>query len=165
MKLRNEDLKEIARLVDEGYGYWTIAGMFNYSKGTMQTLVARYKKHGLEAILHGVSKTFSIEEKIAIINRYYAGESKSSLSIEINVSISVISKWISKYEKFGYNGLIDNRGKPGVSKMGRPRKNQDKTSTNETMVLITNLFKDEIYNLFKSYITNKKVLNQIICVD
>ena len=32
-------------------------------------------------------------------------------------------------------------------------------------VLITNLFKDEIYNLFKSYITNKKVLNQIICVD
>ena len=32
-------------------------------------------------------------------------------------------------------------------------------------VLITNLFKDKIYNLFKSYIANKKVLNQIICVD
>lgn len=149
MKLRNEDLKEIARLVDEGYGYWTIAGMFNYSKGTMQTLVARYKKHGLEAILHGVSKTFSIEEKIAIINRYYAGESKSSLSIEINVSISVISKWISKYEKFGYNGLIDNRGKPGVSKMGRPRKNQDKTSTNETMAPITDAEREELNRLRK----------------
>ena len=133
MKLRNEDLKEITRLVDEGYGYWTIAGMFNYSKGTMQALVARYKKHGLEAILHGRSKTFSIEEKIAIINRYYAGESKSSLSIEINVSISVISKWISKYEKFGYNGLIDNRGRPGVSKMGRPRKNKCKKKRIESI--------------------------------
>ena len=149
MKLRNEDLKEITRLVDEGYGYWTIAEMFNYSKGSMQALVARYKKHGLEAILHGVSKTFSIEEKIAIINRYYAGESKSSLSIEINVSISVISKWISKYEKFGYNGLIDNRGKPGVSKMGRPRKNQDKTSTNETMAPITDAEREELNRLRK----------------
>jgi transposase len=44
MKLRNEDLKEIARLVDEGYVSLTIAGMFNYSKGTIQALVARYKK-------------------------------------------------------------------------------------------------------------------------
>ena len=151
MKLRNEDLKEIARLVDEGYGYWTIAGMFNYSKGTMQALVARYKKHGLEAILHGVSKTFSIEEKIAIINRYYAGESKASLSIEINVNIGVICQWISKYEKLGYNGLIDKRERPGVSKMGRPRKNQTKdvASTNEAMAPITDAEREELNRLRK----------------
>ena len=151
MRLKDEDLKEIARLVDEGYGYWTIAGMFNYSKGTMQTVVARYKKHGLEAILHGSSKTFSIEEKIAIINRYYAGESKSSLSIEINVNTGLISRWISKYEKLGYNGLIDNRGRPGVSKMGRPRKNKTKdvTSINETMAPITDAEREELNRLRK----------------
>ena len=39
------------------------------------------------------------------------------------------------------------------------------SSNSNDELLITNLFKDEIYNLFKSYITNKKVLNQIICVD
>ena len=149
MKLRNEDLKEIARLVDEGYGYRAIAEMFNYSKGTMQALVARYKKHGLEAILHGVSKAFSIEEKIAIINKYYAGESKNSLSIEINVNIGVICQWISKYEKFGYNGLIDNRGKPGVSKMGRPRKNQEKASTDKAMAPITDAEREELNRLRK----------------
>ena len=151
MRLKDEDLKEIARLVDEGYGYWTIAGMFNYSKGTMQALVARYKKHGLEALLHGVSKTFSIEEKMAIINRYYAGESKSALSTEINVNISLICQWISKYEKFGYNGLIDNRGRPGVSKMGRPRKNQTEsiTSTNEAMAPITDAEREELNRLRK----------------
>ena len=151
MKLRNEDLKEIARLVDEGYGSWTIAGMFNYSKGTMQALVARYKKHGLKGILHSKSKSFTIEEKIAIINRYYAGESKISLSTEINVNIGVISRWISKYEKLGYNGLIDNRGKPGVSKMGRPRKNQTETitSTNEAMAPITDAEREELNRLRK----------------
>ena len=42
MRLKDEDLKEIARLVDEGYGSWTIAGIFNYPKGTIHSLVARY---------------------------------------------------------------------------------------------------------------------------
>ena len=32
-------------------------------------------------------------------------------------------------------------------------------------MLITNLFKDKIHTLFKSIIANKKVPNQIICVD
>ena len=151
MKLKDEDLKEIARLVDEGYGSWTIARMFNYSKGTMQGLVARYKKHGLKGILHSKYKSLTIEKKLAIINRYYSGESKCSLSIELNVNVGVICQWISKYEKFGYNGLIDNRGRPGVSKMGRPRKNQikDVTSTNETMAPITDAEREELNRLRK----------------
>ena len=151
MRLKDEDLIEIARLVDEGYGYWTIAGMFNYSKGTMQALVARYKKHGLKGILHSKSKSFTIEEKFAIINRYYAGESKTSLAIEINVNHSVVQQWISKYERLGYNGLIDNRGKPGVSKMGRPKKNQTKdiASSNEAMAPITDAEREELNRLRK----------------
>ncbi len=149
MRLKDEDLKEIARLVDEGYGSWTIAGMFNYSKGDMHKIVSRYKKHGLKGILHGKSKSFTIEEKLAIINRYYAGESKTSLSIEINVNIGVIYQWIKKYEKLGYNGLIDNRGKPGVSKMGRPKKNQEKTSTQEVMAPITDAEREELNRLRK----------------
>ena len=56
MRLKDEDLKEIARLVDEGYGSWTIANMFNYSKANMRIIVNRYKKHGIEGILHGPSK-------------------------------------------------------------------------------------------------------------
>ena len=151
MKLRNEDLKEIARLVDEGWTRNQLAKKYNYSSGSIEKIIKRYKMHGLEAILHGRSKTFSIEEKIAIINRYYAGESKSSLSIEINVNTGLISRWISKYEKLGYNGLIDNRGRPGVSKMGRPRKNQTKNvaSTNEAMAPITDAEREELNRLRK----------------
>ena len=51
-----------------------------------------------------------------------------------------------------------------IYKNAAPMKLYKKDDVDEYM-LITNLFKDKIYNLFKSYIANKKVLNQIICVD
>lgn len=152
MRLKDVDLKKIARLVDDGYSSGYIANKYNYDRRGMQRIIARYKKYGLEGILHGKSKTFTIEEKLAIINRYYHGESQSSLSIELNVNNSVVYQWISKYEKFGYNGLIDNRGKPGVSKMGRPRKNQTKEiSTQEAMAPITDAEREELNKLRKEY--------------
>ena len=151
MKLKDEDLKEIAKLVDEGNSYKKIASIFGIDKHLMNSITRRYKIHGLEAILHNKSKSFTVEEKIKIINRYYAGESQNSLAIELNISHSVVNQWISKYEKFGYNGLIDNRGKPGVSKMGRPRKNQNKNinSTNEAMAPITDAGREELNKLRK----------------
>ena len=151
MKLKDEELKEIARLADEGYSYMRIAPEFGISKSLTNRIIRRYKKHGLEGILHSKSKLFTIDEKLTIINRYYAGESKTSLAIEINVSLGVVQRWISKYEKLGYNGLIDNRGKPGVSKMGRPRKNQTKdvASTNEEMAPVTDAEREELNRLRK----------------
>ena len=140
MKLKDEDIIEITKLVDQGLGYMRIATKFNINRTTAQRLIDRYKMHGLESVLHRNQKSFTIDEKIEIINRYYAGESKSSLATIINVSKSVVNQWILKYEKLGYNGLIDNRGRPGVTKMGRPRKNpiiEQPTSTNETMAPLT----------------------------
>ena len=148
MKLKDEDLKEIAKLVDEGNSYKKIASIFGIDKHLMNSITRRYKIHGLEAILHNKSNSFTVEEKIKIINRYYAGESQNSLAIELNVNHSVIYQWIKKYEKLGYNGLIDNRGKPGVSKMGRPRKNQTKeNSTTEVMAPITDAEREELNRL------------------
>ncbi len=151
MRLKDEDLKEIARLSDEGYSTGYIANKYNYDKRGLSRIIARYRIHGLTGILHSQPKTFSIAEKLSIINRYYAGESQRSLAIEINVNGGVVHSWISKYEKLGYNGLIDNRGRPGVSKMGRPRKNQnnDKASTTDTMAPITDAEREELNKLRK----------------
>lgn len=152
MKLKNEDLIKIARLVDKGYSPEYIANRFNYSTSNMRSIVKRYRIYGLNGILHGKSKRFTIEEKQAIINRYYAGESKTSLAIEINVNVGVIYSWISKYEKLGYNGLIDNRGRPGVTKMGRPRKNpkiEQTTFTTEAMAPLTDEERQELNELRK----------------
>ena len=152
MRLKNDDIREIAKLIDEGYSPTFIAGKYNYSVGSMKNIVGRYKIHGLKGILHSKGKTYTIEEKIDIIERYYSGASKCSLASEINVGVSVIHQWISKYEKLGYNGLIDNRGKPGKTKMGRPRKNpkiEQQTSTNEAMAPLTDEERQELNELRK----------------
>lgn len=152
MKLKDEELIEIAKLVDKGYSPIYIACQFNYSRGNMENIVKRYRIHGLNGILHGKSRQYTIDEKLTVINRYYAGESKTSLAIEMNVRFSVIHQWILKYEKLGYNGLIDNRGRPGETKMGRPRKNpkiEQSTSTNEAMAPLTDEERQELNELRK----------------
>ena len=161
MRLKDEDLKEIARLADDGYSPSYIANKYNYTRQGMQRIIARYKKHGLKGVLHSKSKSFTIEEKLAIINRYYHGESQRALSIELNVNNSVVYQWISKYEKFGYNGLIDNRGRPGVSRMGRPRKNQEKTSTTEAMAPVTDAEREELNRLRKE---NYRLQMEVDCL-
>ena len=152
MKLKDEDIKELVKLFEQGFGYRKIATKLNLNRATVQRLIGRYKVHGLEGILHGKQKKHTIDKKIEIINRYYAGESKSSLATMINVSKSVVNQWILKYEKLGYNGLIDKRGRPGETKMGRPRKNpkiEQQTSTNETMAPLTNEERQELNELRK----------------
>ena len=152
MKLKDEDILEIARMIDEGIGRARIATKFNLNETTVYRLIARYKLHGINAILHSEQRQYTIEEKMAVINRYYQGQSKSSLAIEMNVSFTVVSQWISKYEKLGYNGFIDNRGRPGVTKMGRPRKNpkiEQQTSTNEAMAPLTDEERQELNELRK----------------
>lgn len=151
MRLKEEDIKEIAKLIDEGYGLSKLCTRFSYPKGALGKIIARYKRHGLNGILHKNSKEFTIEEKITIINRFYSGESKNSLAIELNVNDSLIIQWIKKYEQLGYNGLIDNRGRPGVTKMGRPKKTetQKQTSTTEVMAPVTDTERDELNRLRK----------------
>jgi len=151
MKLKDDDLKEIAKLIDGGWSYRRLAVKFRVGKSNMYSIVSRYRIHGIDGILHKGVRNFTIEEKIAIINRYYAGESKNSLAIELNARCSMIIQWIKKYEKMGYNGLIDNRGKPGVSKMGRPKKQktQEQASTTEAMAPVTDAEREELNKLRK----------------
>lgn len=132
MRLKNEDIIEIVKMIDEGIGLSSIAQKYNYNVKTMNKIINRYKKHGINGILHkNSSNFFSQEFKLKIINMHYEGQSINSLAVEINVSDSVVRTWIKKYEQLGYNGLIDNRGRPGVTKVGRRRKNQTKPAAQQ----------------------------------
>ena len=132
MRLKNEDIIEIVKMIDEGIGLSSSAQKYNYNVKTMNKIINRYKKHGINGILHkNSSNIFSQEFKLKIINMHYEGQSINSLAVEINVSDSVVRTWIKKYEQLGYNGLIDNRGRPGVTKVGRPRKNQTKPAAQQ----------------------------------
>ena len=147
MRLTKKDLIEIASMYDNDVSISNISSKFNYNEANMRRIIKRYQKHGIEGILHKAdSNKFSVEEKIAIINKYYSGVSKNALAAEINVNISVIVSWIKKYEQLGYNGLIDNRGRPGVSKVGRPRKNEQRS---KIQAELTNEEREELNMLRK----------------
>ena len=148
MKLKDKDIIEIAKMIDKGISVTQIAFKFSYSLSAMKRIIARYKKHGLDAILHsGTCNDFTQQFKLEIINRYYNGESKNSLAIEINVSYTLVSSWIQKYEQLGYNGLTDNRGRPGVTKMGRSKKNQ--TNLTKQQAPLTDPEREELNELRK----------------
>ena len=127
-KLTKENLINITQHIDKGYGYRHIARIFGIANRTASDIMRKYKLHGLEGIIAREHKTYEPELKFEIIQRIYEGESITSIAIELNVSYSVIHSWIKKYEQLGYNGLTDNRGRPGVAKMGRPKKNETKTT-------------------------------------
>lgn len=148
MKLKDKDIIEIAEMIDNDISVTKIALKFSYNLSAMKRIVARYKKHGLKAILHsGTCNDYTQQFKLEIINRYYNGESKNSLAIDINASYAMVSSWIQKYERLGYNGLIDNRGRPGVAKMGRPKKNQTKPTTQQAP--LTDSEREELNELRK----------------
>ncbi len=44
-KLKNEDFKKIAKLVDEGYSSRFIANKYNYSKEDMHCIIARHVRY------------------------------------------------------------------------------------------------------------------------
>ena len=149
MKLKNENFYEIANLVDKGLSYIKIAQLYNVGKTNIHNIVRRYQMHGIDALTcKGKWRNFTEQFKLEIINRHYRGESISSLAIECNVNHSVIQSWIKKYEQLGYNGLKDNRGRPGVAKMGRPRKN-DQNNSNNKMAPLTDAEREELNELRK----------------
>ena len=126
MKLSEEDKREIIRLNrEEGVSQMSLTKMYNVNLRRITDLLARYDLHGEEALIKGPYRTFPPEFKLEIVKQYLEGESVNSLAITNNIQRSMVDSWVRRYEKDGYNGLID-------KKKGRPPKmKKDKDKINE----------------------------------
>ena len=113
-KLSYEDKKEIIRLYnEEHYGYVTISKKYNVNDTTILKIVRRYLIHGESSLVKKKNRKFTPEMKLEIIKRSLNGESKTGLSAEYQINDTQINSWLKKYEKFGYNGLINKpKGRP-----------------------------------------------------
>lgn len=125
MKLSDEDKLEIIRLnKEEGIPKKRLAEMYGIGLAPMKELFARYNLHGAEVLIKKPYRTFSPEFKMEVIDRHREGESINSLATINDIQRAMIYSWIRRYEKDGYNGLVD-------KKKGRPpkmKKNDDMTS-------------------------------------
>ena len=128
MKLSDEDKREIIRLYkEEGVSQTHLAEAFGVGVRYIAELIARYNLHGEEVLIKGPNRKYSPEFKMEVINRYQNGEAKNALAVEYGIKRSMIDSWLKRYEKDGYNGLID-------KKKGRPPKmKKEDESVNETV--------------------------------
>ena len=62
-----------------------------------------------------------------VLNRYLNGEAKNALAVEYDIERSMIDSWLKRYEKDGYNGLID-------KKKGQPPKMKKDNNTADQAV-------------------------------
>jgi transposase len=127
MKLSDEDKREIIRLnKEEGVSQTHLAEAFGVGVGHIADLIARYNLHGEAALIKGPNRKYSPKFKMEVINRYQNGEAKNTLAVEYDIKRSMIDSWLKRYEKDGYNGLID-------KKRGRTPKMKKEEALNETV--------------------------------
>ena len=128
MKLSNEDKREIIRLnKEEGVSQTHLAEAFGVGVRYIAELIARYNLHGEEVLIKGPNRKYSPEFKMEVINRYQNGEAKNALAVEYGIKRSMIDSWLRRYEKDGYNGLID-------KKKGQPPKMKKDNNTADQAV-------------------------------
>ena len=150
MKLSDEDKREIIRLYkEEGVSQTHLAEAFGVGVRYIAELIARYNLHGEEVLIKGPNRKYSPEFKMEVIHRYLGGEAKNALAVEYGIKRSMIDSWLRRYEKDGYNGLID-------KKRGRPPKMKKEEALNEMVSEDNDEVKSESADKAKIKLLEKK---------
>ena len=127
MKLSIEDKREIIRLNEKGESNRSLAVRYGVNIDTVKRLIRSYRIHDEKTFLKASKRKFSPDFKMKVISRKMNGESINSLAAEYDIENNQILSWIRRYEKDGYNGLVDR-------KKGRPPKmKEDKDKISKTV--------------------------------
>lgn len=103
-------------LFEKGIGYRAAATVLGASRVPVKALFRRWRIHGQGALVTRPVKSYSFEFKLALVERFLAGESGPDLAVEAGLaSRELLQKWVRAYRLDGEDGL---RPKP----KGRPRK-------------------------------------------
>ena len=80
--------------------------------------VRLYDIHGIEGLKHNSeNKYWTEEEKFKLVSKVLAGNTLSSVAIDVGINSGTLCRWVQLYKKFGYDGLkIKKRGRPSNSK-------------------------------------------------
>ena len=83
-------------------------------KSSLKFWVKLYEYYGEQGLRGVAQKSFTIEEKIAIIQEYQqSGLSLMYTCVKYRISNpSVLSKWNNKFQRNGFSGLQETRGRP-----------------------------------------------------
>lgn len=101
---------------EKGIAYRATARLLGVSLVPVKALYRRWRIHGQGALVTKPTKSYSFEFKLALVERFLAGETGPDLAVEAGLSSpELLQKWVRAYRQEGADAL---RPKP----KGRPRK-------------------------------------------
>ena len=101
---------------EKGLADQATAKMLGVSRWPVKRLYRRWRIHGQGALVTKPAQSYTFEFKLALVQRFLAGETAPDLAEEAGLSSAVLLKsWVRTYRREGVDAL---RPKP----KGRPRK-------------------------------------------
>ena len=101
---------------EKGVGYRAAAHLLDAPRVPVRALYGRWRIHGQGVLVSRPAKSYSFEFKLALVERFLAGETGADLAVEAGLaSRELLQKWVRAYRLEGEDAL---RPKP----KGRPAK-------------------------------------------
>ena len=103
---------------EKGIAARATAGLLGVPRPPVRGLYLRWRIHGRGVLMTQPPTSYSFEFKLALVERFLAGETGPNLAVEAGLSSPrVLQKWVRVYREEGADAL---RPKP----KGRPRKSE-----------------------------------------
>ena len=112
----SEDQREAAvAWFEKGVGYRSTARLLGGSLAPVKALHLRWRIHGLGVLVTKPTKSYSFEFKLALVERFIAGETAQDLAAEAGLSSSgLLKNWAAAYRREGADALRPKpKGRPG----------------------------------------------------
>jgi transposase-like protein len=118
---RRSSLSEAQRvlavgLFEKGMGSGAVASQLAAARDPVKLLYQRWRIHGKGALVaQSARRMFSFEFKLAVVERFLAGESATALAAEFELSSpKLVKTWARRYRQDGADGLrLKLKGRPG----------------------------------------------------
>ncbi|CAM3363963.1 hypothetical protein PSET11_00005 [Arthrobacter ulcerisalmonis] len=109
---------------ERGLGYRAVARYLDAPLVPVRGLYGLWRIHGEGVLVTKAPKSYSFEVKLALVQRFLAGETGQELAVEAGLSSrQLLQKWVRAYRQEGEDGLMPQRkGTPAKPKAALSRK-------------------------------------------
>ena len=102
---------------EKGIGYRAAARLLDAPWVPVRALYGRWRIHGQGVLVSKPAKSYSFEFKLALVERFLAGEAGQDLAVEAGLSSrQLLQKWVRAYRRDGAEALRPRaKGRPAKS--------------------------------------------------
>jgi transposase len=107
---------------EKGIGYRAASRLMDAPRVPVRALYGRWRIHGQGVLVSKPAKSYSYEFKLALVERFLAGETGPDLAVEAGLSSrQLLQKWVRAYRRDGAEALRPKaKGRPAKSAVSPP---------------------------------------------